>query len=188
MGDSSLLVVVCVRLHALRVAPNLSGRRLRLRVKYGRPGSSVACEMQGWPTSASFERSGWSKQVDEDDEETCIFLAHQQYDGLLRLRSVWDGCFRTTAKAELRLPPVWGRVDRQDLDLMAKGLMGRKRLVRLDVSVSTWAMTKGGLRDCLVRARAVACDDAMLLSQGLCALGEVGEKRGEEPALAAIPH
>lgn len=167
VAESSLLVIVSVRIRIATLTPHLSQQRLRMQVKFGRPGSSVACDMHGLTAppavadAACSERSGASAGA---DDETCLFLAHRQYDSLLRLRLVHGGlvCAKT-AKCELRLPPVWGQMERRDVELLEDGMLATRRLASLDISVGTWAMTKGSLRDYLVLTDAVARGGAMLM-------------------------
>mmetsp|Transcript_64449 Transcript_64449/g.171916 ORF Transcript_64449/g.171916 Transcript_64449/m.171916 type:complete len:208 (-) Transcript_64449:67-690(-) len=92
-GSGARIVLLAVHVLGADVPEPLAGKPLKVRVKYGHPGSSTKCDTH----KASAEPGGRL-----DFGTACCFLANRRMKQVVRLRLVRPGLFdRTVGKASL---------------------------------------------------------------------------------------
>mmetsp|Transcript_31059 Transcript_31059/g.89780 ORF Transcript_31059/g.89780 Transcript_31059/m.89780 type:complete len:247 (-) Transcript_31059:124-864(-) len=191
VSPAAEMFVVAVSIHGAQLAPCAAAKHVWLRVKYGRAGQSVSCDTHRLPAPPA-PRVGaaqFSRRLRDACAvpvgETCLFRADRQVDSVIRFRLLRAGLGRETlAKAEARLPPSWAEGQRLELDLISTH--SSQPIGKIDVSLGTWAVTKGGLKQCIETLGADLCESAALVSPVRVARGVVDDAACERGSVAQV--
>merc|ERR1712061_537775 len=119
------------------MGPHLSGKRLKLCAKYGRPGRSIRCEtpelsvpVRPPPVGSAFvgRLPQARAMVGVEVEQSFLFLRHMQFESVIRLRLVEaGGGNRTVARCDVCLLPPQTTGDQKSLSLSGVGVGADRR-------------------------------------------------------------
>lgn len=172
------LHVLAVHVRNLRLAKSLAVWRAKLRVKYGRPGRSVACD-----TDEARRDEGVAVGA------VCFFLADAEMEPFIRLRLVAGGCRCVVGRAAVGISQL--PLHSPGTALTSATAQTAQCVGRVDVSVSVHAVEKGELRRYLALAaahlqRAAALVSSVALAEGVVVEDDAGcmEGRRLQPAPA----
>mmetsp|Transcript_16104 Transcript_16104/g.46589 ORF Transcript_16104/g.46589 Transcript_16104/m.46589 type:complete len:245 (-) Transcript_16104:125-859(-) len=184
ISDYHMVMVLVVHIRRAELPPELAEKRVKICVKYGKPGESVKCETSALPRPRRTPPAAFRTRNPRTDcvdtalpvGEACVFLARRQMEFVIRLRLVEaDGKRKPLAKAELYCRPLWRQDHRQGLALA--GDRGRP-LCFLDVSMEMLAVSRGDLRAGLAAIGAELQPDAALIYRAPIVQGEVVDELG----------
>jgi len=179
--DDALLRVWAVRIHNVRLATG-AAERVRLRVKCGSPGCSIACDTEEAPVPPI---ALGQRPVREECAElgaTCLFLAGDRLEPRVRFRllDAGDGDRVVAASGWLFVAAPVAVLEYGNVALLRSGLVAPERIGRFDVVLSTHTVEKGRLRQCLAQAAAQLQHASVLVPSASVAEGVVAAALGEE--------
>jgi len=192
VNEETPVQVLAVHVQKGVVSRRLFGERLKVRVKYGDPGTSIHCdtgEVLALPPPRSpaaryvtrlLKHSPDQKDLTADFGTTCIFLGQSGSETRLRFRLSKMGFLgRTVAKAELRLPSFvqCGIFQQHHLDLRGTD---EEVVGTLDVALEARVMSKGEIRRYIQTLGAEKQHDGFLVDIIPVAEGEIAEVDDED--------
>ncbi|CAJ1343832.1 unnamed protein product [Effrenium voratum] len=189
VDDAAPVQLLAVHVRSGRFHRKLFQQSVKVRVKYGAPGSSIHCDtpqVRLLPQEAS-PAARFVSRLHRDECEllgadfgtTCLFLGQRTAQNRIRLRLMRPGLLgRTMAKAELLIPDLgqcchW-------MEFQPELTCADQQLGNLEIALETRVMLKGELRRFLKLLGAKKQQEGFLMDILPVAEGQVAEDNGQE--------